>query len=504
MKPRSRNPVYLRIRAILEAARVASVRSVNTSQVVANWLIGREIVEDEQKGQRKAGYGEALLERLAGLLAADFGSGYSETNLRWFRQFYVEYESLLPREIHHAPRDKSAADSSARHAAIHHALRDKSIPVSAWPVILQMPQGRSWKPGRLHPNLSWTHYRTLLRVDKPEARAFYEIEAIKNNWAAREMERQINSLLYERLALSRDRKGLMRLALKGHEVAKPLDVFKDPVVMEFLGLPESPRLVETDLEQALISNLQTFLLELGKGFAFVARQERLTLDGDHFYIDLVKNEDEVLNVVQYHQQALVNLIHAQMQDHFEEKATAFEPHVSKGFTTLRPNNYSAPAGEIERDFRAPVTDKQDIRKMLFAGFRKCLYRVQKFDSDSERRFAVVLENDKEVLKWFKPAKGDFRIHYAGDASYEPDFVLETSTAKFLCEPKSAADMQDSEVIVKANSAAEWCKHATEHERKHGGKSWTYLLIPHDVIADNKTLQGLAATYTWHSGAAPKR
>ena len=287
MKPRSRNPVYLRIRAILEAARVASVRSVNTSQVVANWLIGREIVEDEQKGQRKAGYGEALLERLAGLLAADFGSGYSETNLRWFRQFYVEYESLLPREIHHAPRDKSAADSSARHAAIHHALRDKSIPVSAWPVILQMPQGRSWKPGRLHPNLSWTHYRTLLRVDKPEARAFYEIEAIKNNWAAREMERQLNSLLYERLALSRDRKGLMRLALKGHEVAKPLDVFKDPVVMEFLGLPESPRLVETDLEQALISNLQTFLLELGKGFAFVARQERLTLDGDHFYIDLV-------------------------------------------------------------------------------------------------------------------------------------------------------------------------------------------------------------------------
>ena len=287
MKPGSRNPVYLRTRAILEAARVASVRSVNTSQVVANWLIGREIVEDEQKGRRKAGYGEALLERLAGLLAADFGSGYSETNLRWFRQFYVEYESLLPREIHHAPRDKSATDSSARHAAIHHALRDKSIPVSAWPVILQMPQGRSWKPGRLHPNLSWTHYRTLLRVDKPEARAFYEIEAIKNNWAAREMERQINSLLYERLALSRDRKGLMRLALKGHEVAKPLDVFKDPVVMEFLGLPESPRLVETDLEQALISNLQTFLLELGKGFAFVARQKRLTLDGDHFYIDLV-------------------------------------------------------------------------------------------------------------------------------------------------------------------------------------------------------------------------
>ena len=167
-------------------------------------------------------------------------------------------------------------------------------------------------------------------------------------------------------------------------------------------------------------------------------------------------------------------------------------------------NYTAPAGETEGDFRVPVTEKQDIRKMPFAGFVKCLYRVQKFDSDSERRFAVVLENDREVLKWFKPAKGDFRIHYAGEASYEPDFVLETSTSKFICEPKSAADMQDSEVIAKADAAAEWCKHATEHEQKYSGKPWSYLLIPHDVIADNKTLKGLAATYTWHSSAGRKR
>ena len=169
--------------------------------------------------------------------------------------------------------------------AVHGEWNDTvSMPL---PVIPHAVSTKSWKPGWLHPNLSWTHYRTLLRVDKAEVRAFYEIEAIKNNWAARELERQINSLLYERLALSRDKKGLMRLAVKGHEVQKPADVFKDPVVMEFLGLPESPRLVETDLEQALINNLQIFLLELGKGFAFVARQERLTLDSDHFYIDLV-------------------------------------------------------------------------------------------------------------------------------------------------------------------------------------------------------------------------
>lgn len=124
-------------------------------------------------------------------------------------------------------------------------------------------------------------------MDKQEARSFYEIESLKNNWSARELERQINSLLYERLALSRDKKGLMKLAVKGQQVQKPADVFKDPVVMEFLGLPESPKLVETELEQALINNLQAFLLEMGKGFAFVSRQERITLEGDHFYIDLV-------------------------------------------------------------------------------------------------------------------------------------------------------------------------------------------------------------------------
>jgi predicted nuclease of restriction endonuclease-like (RecB) superfamily len=124
-------------------------------------------------------------------------------------------------------------------------------------------------------------------VEKTGARAFYEIEAIRNNWSARELERQINSLLFERLALSKNKKGLMRLATKGQVIQRPGDVFKDPVVMEFLGLPASPKLVESHLEEALINNLQAFLLELGKGFAFMSRQERITLDGDHFYIDLV-------------------------------------------------------------------------------------------------------------------------------------------------------------------------------------------------------------------------
>ena len=280
-------PLYARIREILESARASAARSVNTTQVVANWLIGREIVEEEQKGKGRADYGEGLLRDLAEKLRGEYGVGYGLTNLKLFRKFYLLYPELPAAAKGHALRDLSLSSQSQGGPGKGHALRDESSCGIVLSAMLHSSRGESWAPGQLHPNLSWTHYRTLLRVDKPEARAFYEIEAVKNNWAARELERQINSLLYERLALSRDKRGLMRLAVNGHEVQKATDVFKDPVVMEFLGLPESPRLVETDLEQALIDNLQAFLLELGKGFAFVARQERLTLDGDHFYIDLV-------------------------------------------------------------------------------------------------------------------------------------------------------------------------------------------------------------------------
>lgn len=286
--PKTQSPLYGRIRQILESARSSVARSVNTTQVVANWLIGREIVEEEQKGKRRADYGKQLIEDLAARLQKDFGKGYSSLNLWLFRRFYLEYPSLGSSKIPYAARKES---EQVEPNSILDAMRQISDAaprksVGSRNILYALPT-ESWKPGRLHPNLSWTHYRTLLRVDKPEARSFYEIEALKNNWSARELERQINSLLYERLAMSKDKKGLMKLATTGHEVQQPPDVFKDPIVMEFLGLPESPKLVETDLEQALINNLQTFLLELGKGFAFVARQERLTLDGDHFYIDLV-------------------------------------------------------------------------------------------------------------------------------------------------------------------------------------------------------------------------
>jgi len=216
--------------------------------------------------------------------------------------------------------------------------------------------------------------------------------------------------------------------------------------------------------------------------------------------EYLTDEGEVVNVLQYHQQTLVNLVHAQMREHFVESASAHEAHVTRGFRTLRANNYSAAANEDLRGFRVALPEGQRSRigSMVFGGFSKCLYPAQKFDSDPERRFAVLLENEDDVVKWFKPAKGDFQIHYSHEDSYEPDFVVETKTAKFLCEPKRAGEMTDPVVLAKADAAATWCKRATDHADENAGKPWRYLLIPHDQIQDQMTLGGLAARCEVHT------
>lgn len=186
------------------------------------------------------------------------------------RAFYQGYPELIP--IQHALRVESAQlEPGMVGTALAESVRQES----------------SWKPGQLHPGLSWTHYRALLKVSRRAARDFYEIEAIKNGWSGRQLERQIDSLLYDRLLKSRDKAGVLALAQEGQTVTRPIDMLKDPFVLEFLDLPASHRLVETKVEQALLSQLQAFLLELGTGFAFVGRQVRLTLEGDHFYPDLV-------------------------------------------------------------------------------------------------------------------------------------------------------------------------------------------------------------------------
>ena len=260
--------LLLRIRQIWETARTQAARSVNTAHVCGNWLIGQQIVEAEQGGERRAGYGKSLLRGLSADLAVEYGSGFSVSALQYMRAFFLAYPGLLQNQ--HALRV-----DSGRGDEIQHALRGKS------------PAAGEWMPGRLHSSLAWTHYRALLKVDRPEARDFYEIESVRNAWSARQLERQIASLLFDRLQKSRDRDGMLVLANEGQIAAQPVDVIKDPYVLEFLSLPESHRLTESHLEDALLSQLHNFLLELGSGFAYVGRQMRLTVDGDHFYPDLI-------------------------------------------------------------------------------------------------------------------------------------------------------------------------------------------------------------------------
>jgi len=210
----------------------------------------------------------------------------------------------------------------------------------------------------------------------------------------------------------------------------------------------------------------------------------------------LKDEREVTNVLQYYQRQLAEFIHAQMQEHHWEKATGYDVVVSKGFTALKPLAFSAPTDEPVRDFHAPVADKTKIAQTIFGGFKRCLYPVQKFQSDSERVVSVILDRKSE--KWFRPARGQFQIFYkwgADQREYQPDFVAETADCIYMLEPKARNDMQDPEVLAKTNAAIRWCQHATAHAAKNGGKPWKYLLIPHDAIAENMSIAGLAAQFT---------
>ncbi|MFA5802907.1 MAG: PDDEXK nuclease domain-containing protein [Thermoleophilia bacterium] len=227
--------LYQAISDIVEDARKTVYRATNQAMMRAYWEIGRVIVEEEQEGREKAAYGKGIIRDLSLRLSFVYGQGFSPRNLWFMRNFYIAYPKV-------------------------NALRSE---------------------------LSWTHYRLLMRVRNEEARSFYLIESCKNGWSTRELDRQISSLLFERLSLSRDKEKALELSREGQIVASAEDLIKDPYILEFLGMSESPDFHEKDLEQNLIDRLQSFLLELGRGFALVARQKRITVGGDHYYIDLV-------------------------------------------------------------------------------------------------------------------------------------------------------------------------------------------------------------------------
>ena len=257
-----------RAESIIDAARTEVARAANTAMVRAYWLIGRDIVEVEQTGETRAGYGDALIEQLAARLTARFGAGFGARTLRRMRQFYLTF----PNGSNLSPSARTDARSASTIEPIRTALLSES----------RLDDG-----ARFPWALSWTHYLALMKIDRVSARAFYEIESARQGWSTRQLERQIASLLFERLAKSRDREGVLALAREGQSVSSIANVMKDPLVLEFLDLGEQPRWRERDLEQAIIDRLESFLLELGKGFCFVARQKRLTLEGDHFFVDLV-------------------------------------------------------------------------------------------------------------------------------------------------------------------------------------------------------------------------
>ena len=195
----------------------------------------------------------------------------------------------------------------------------------------------------------------------------------------------------------------------------------------------------------------------------------------------------------YHQKQLVAFIHEQMQEHHWEKATGYDVVVSKGFTELKPSAFTTTATDTMHDFRQTVQERTRIAQMLFGGFQRCLYTNQKFQSDSERKLAIIL--DREALKWFKPARGQFQLYYKlgpDHLEYQPDFVAETIDHIYMLEAKARNDLHDVEVQSKKDAAVQWCSHATRHAVSNGGKPWQYLLIPHDVITENMTLAGLAS------------
>lgn len=202
----------------------------------------------------------------------------------------------------------------------------------------------------------------------------------------------------------------------------------------------------------------------------------------------LSEESDLINVLDGHRRTIASAIHAQMMAHFWEKASSYEVKVSRGFTELRPCNYTAAAGQPVQSIRHTPDDLSKVRQMLFGGFAKCLYPLQKFDSDTERRFAVILERD--ALKWFKPAKGQFQIFYklgTEQPEYIPDFVAETDQFILMAETKAKGDMTDGEVKAKAAAAVQWCKHASAYAQSVGGKPWKYLLVPHDGVREDKRL-----------------
>jgi predicted nuclease of restriction endonuclease-like (RecB) superfamily len=259
-----------RVAAIIEQARTHVGRTADLTMCITYYEIGRMIIEQEQDGKTRAEYGQGLMRKLANYLTEKFGHGFSLSTLKNARQFYQIYTPTI--------QQLSSADLETGKSQTMSNLFENDI----------LPRKSQTMSSQSYPfRLSWSHYMILMRIENAEERRFYEIEAINQQWTLRQLQRQYGSSLYERLALSRNKAEVIRLANEGQTLEKPQDVLKNPLVLEFLGMDEKNEYSESDLETAIINKLQTFLLELGKGFLFEARQKRFSFDEKSFFVDLV-------------------------------------------------------------------------------------------------------------------------------------------------------------------------------------------------------------------------
>ena len=253
------NKLFHSIKQLIENAKIQITRNVNTTITITYYEIGRMIVEHEQNGKYRADYAKKILIQLSEQITREFGKGYSPTNLEYIRKFYKIYSNRIPQSV------VGKSQKQERKAIPQSVIEEFKTPFA----------------------LSWTHYIQLLKIENDDERNFYEIEASLGNWSVRELQRQFNSSLYERLALSKDKESIKDLSCKGQIIEKPTDALKHHTVLEFLDLREDERYSESDLENAIINKIEHFMLELGKGFLFEGRQKRFTFDGDNFFVDLV-------------------------------------------------------------------------------------------------------------------------------------------------------------------------------------------------------------------------
>jgi predicted nuclease of restriction endonuclease-like (RecB) superfamily len=285
------NSLFSKVAELLELARKQVVTTVNLTMVHTYFEIGKMIIEEEQQGEIRATYGKGILKDLSNRLKERFGKGFSVDNLQNMRRFYSVYSKYEKPSSIFKTKDILSNSIPKKPSSELQNTNNQTDSIRQKPSSeLQNTDNQSnsiWQKPSAKFKLSWSHYLVLMRIENSNERSFYEIEAFEQNWSEPQLKRQYHSSLYERLALSRDKNEVMKLATEGQKIDKPQDLLKNPLTLDFLGLQEKHSYTESDLEHGIISKLQDFLLELGKGFLFEARQKRFTFDNDHYFVDLV-------------------------------------------------------------------------------------------------------------------------------------------------------------------------------------------------------------------------